>query len=376
MDESAHEFLLRAFIDMPDPRVDRTKHHYLHDILVITVCSVLAGLEHWTQMQDYGKANRAWFDTFLDLPNGIPSHDTFGRVFAALDPDEFESRFQRWTRALAGGTKGKHIAVDGKTLRKSFDRASNKVAVHMVSAWVHENHAVFAQVKVDDKSNEIPAAPKLLAMLDLTDATVTFDALHCQRETAAQIVEQGGHYVMAVKENQPTLHTDVQWAFEDALANGFSGEHDFYERVEKGHGRIETRRCWTSGNVGWLRDRHQWPGLESICLMERQRVIGNEQSLERHYYVSSHPGRCAQRSACVIRNHWRVENELHWTLDVGFHEDACRVRVANAAENLSRVRRIALMLLKQDKTCKLGVKSKRAKCGYDRAYLLRVLKLA
>jgi len=373
MDESGHEFLLRVFREMPDPRIARTRAHSLHDILVIAVCATLAGLEHWTHIADYGEANEDWFRTFLDLPHGIPSHDTFGRVFAALDPDEFERRLQVWVHAVAGSSKGKHIAIDGKTLRRSFDRASDKAAIHMVNAYVHENHAVFAQVKVDEKSNEITAVPKLLAMLKVEDATVTFDALHCQKSISKQVVAQGGDYVMMLKGNQPSLQADVQWALDDAAQRGWPDEHDEHESSEKGHGRIEVRRCWTLGDVNWLRERHDWPGLRSIAKVERARTVDGETSRETAYVISSLPGRCAQRIGQVVRNHWRVENELHWTLDVAFNEDGCRVRVANAAENLARVRRIALMLLKQEKTAKIGVKGKRAKCAYQRDYLLKVL---
>lgn len=349
--------------------VESTRDHYLHDILTITVCAVLAGLEHWVHIADYGESNEDWFRTFLDLPNGIPSHDTFGRVFAALDPDEFEKRLQVWIHAVAGSSEGKHIAIDGKTLRRSFDRAGKKAAIHMVNAYVHENHAVFAQVKVDEKSNEITAVPKLLEMLQLKDATVTFDALHCQRSTSQAIVKKDGHYVIMLKGNQPTLQADVIWAFEDAEEMC----DDEFESIEKGHGRLERRRCRTLGNLAWLQKRHDWPGLASIAKIERERTINGQTGHETAYAISSLPAMNAQRIATAVRNHWRVENQFHWTLDVAFREDDCRLRVDNAAENLSRVRRIALMLLKQEKTAKMGIKGKRAKCGYQRDYLLTVL---
>ena len=366
-------FLLRIVRDIPDPRQVGKVGHKLHDILVIVVCATIAGLEHFTHFEDYAKANEEWFRSFLDLPNGIPSHDTFGNVLAALDPGEFERRIQLWFHVLAGSTAGKHIAIDGKTLRRSFDTASGKAAIHMVNAYVYENHAVFAQVKTDEKSNEITAIPKLLEMLQLKDATVTLDAMGCQTKIAKQIVAKQGHYVMAVKGNHGSLRDDVQTYLDDAIANGFAGEHDIYECTEKGHGRIETRRCWTSGEVAWLRKRHDWPALASIAVVECERTVKGQPSTERRYFISSHPGRCAQKIATFVRNHWRVENELHWTLDVCFAEDSCRVRVANAAENLARLRRIALMLLKSEKSCKLGVKGKRAKASYQRDYLLKVL---
>jgi predicted transposase YbfD/YdcC len=374
MEESAHTLLLRLFRDMPDPRMVGKVAHKLHDILVITVCAVISGLEHWTQIEDFAKANEAWFRTFLDLPNGIPSHDTFGKVLATLDPEAFEQRIQQWIYALVGSdTEGKHIAVDGKALRRSFDRASGKMAIHMVSAYVHENHAVFGQLKVDDKTNEITAIPKLLDMLQLKDATVTIDAMGCQRDIAQRIVDGGGHYVLALKGNQGTLQEDVETFMDDMIASGTAQQCDYYETIEKSHGRIETRKCWSCWDVDWLTERHHWPGLSSLVAVEATRTLNGKTSTERRYFISSHAGKQAQKLATLIRNHWRVENQLHWTLDVSFNEDQCRVRIANAAENLARIRRISLVLLKNEKTCKLGIKSKRAKAGYDRNYLLTLL---
>jgi len=374
MEDSAHTLLLRLFRDMPDRRVIGKVSHQLHDILVITVCAVICGLEHWTQIEDFAKANEQWFRSFLNLPNGIPSHDTFGKVFAFIDPDEFERRIQKWIHALVGSdTQGKHIAIDGKTLRKSFDTASNKVAIHMINAYVHENHAVFGQLKVDDKTNEITAIPQLLDMLQLKDATVTLDAMGCQRAIAARIVQRQGHYVFSLKGNQSTLHEDVQTFMDDLISNDSTGQYDYYETVEKSHGRIEIRKCWSCWDIDWLTQRHDWAGLSSMAAVECTRTLNGKTSTERRYFISSHSGQQAQKIATVIRNHWRVENELHWTLDVSFNEDQCRVRIENAAENLSRIRRISLILLKNDTTCKLGIKSKRAKAGYDKNYLLTLL---
>ena len=374
MEESAQRLLLRLFRDMPDPRMAGKVSHKLHDILVIMVLGVISGLEHWTQIEDFGKANQAWLRTFLDLPNGIPSHDTLGKVLATLDPDAFEQRIQQWIHALVGSnTEGKHIAIDGKTVRRSFDRASGKMAVHMVNAYVHENHAVFGQLKVDDKSNEITAIPKLLEMLQLKEATVTIDAMGCQRDIAQKIIDRGGHYIFALKGNQSSLQEDVQTFMDDVIVRGAAQHCDCYETTDKSHGRIEKRTCWTCWDVDWLAQRHHWPGLSSMVVVECTRTVNGKTSTERRYFISSHSGRQAQKLAVLIRNHWRVENELHWTLDVSFNEDQCRVRVANAAENLSRIRRITLLLLKNDRTCKLGIKSKRAKAGYDRNYLLTLL---
>lgn len=374
MEESAQTLLLRLFRDMPDPRMPGKIAHTLHDILVMTVCAVISGLEHWTQIEDFGKANESWFRTFLDLPNGIPSHDTFGKVLAVLDPDAFEQRVQLWIHALLGSdTAGKHIAIDGKTLRRSFDRASRKAAIHMINAYVHENHAVFGQLNVDDKTNEITAIPKLLEMLQLKEATVTIDAMGCQRDIAQKIIDRDGHYVLALKGNQGTLQEDVKTFMDDRIAHQQARSCESCETTEKSHGRIEIRKCWSCGDTDWLLQRHPWAGLSSMVAVDATRTVNGKTSTERRYFISSHSGRQAQKLATLIRNHWRVENQLHWTLDVSFNEDQCRVRVANAAENLARIRRISLLLLKNEKTCKLGIKSKRTKAGYDRNYLLTLL---
>jgi predicted transposase YbfD/YdcC len=374
MEDSAHTLLLRIFRDIPDQRMPGKVIHKLHDILVITVCAVIGGLEHWTEIEDFANANEVWFKTFLDLPGGIPSHDTFGKVFSIINPDAFELRIQQWIHCLVGsGTRQKHIAIDGKTLRKSFDTASGKAAIHMLNAYVYENHAVFGQLKVDSKTNEITAIPKLLEMLELKEATVTIDAMGCQKDIAQKIIEKQGHYVFSLKGNQGTLQEEVRTFMDDRIINGPASSYDYYETTEKSHGRIEIRKCWSCGEVDWLNQRQQWAGLSSLAAVECTRIINDKSSTERRYFISSHSGRQAQKIATLVRNHWRIENELHWTLDVSFNEDQCRVRIENAAENLARIRRISLILLKNDKTCKLGIKSKRAKAGYDRNYLLTLL---
>jgi predicted transposase YbfD/YdcC len=266
-------------------------------------------------------------------------------------------------------TEGKHIAIDGKTLRRSFDRASRKMAIHMVNAYVHENHAVFGQLKVDDKTNEITAIAKLLEMLQLKEATVTIDTMGCQRDIARKIIDRDGHYVLALKGNQGTLQEDTQTFMDDLAVRRTARHCDYYETIEKSHGRIEIRKCWSCWNLDWLIQRQQWPGLSSMVMVEATRTLNGKTSTERRYFISSHSGQEAQKLATLIRNHWRVENQLHWTLDVSFNEDQCRVGVANAAENLARIRRISLVLLKNEKTCKLGIKSKRAKAGYDRSHI-------
>jgi len=364
------------FSIMPDPRVDRTKLHNLEDILAITICAVICNCDTWNEIEDFGIAHEDWFKTFLKLPNGIPSHDTFGRVFAALAPDDFERCFGAWIADLAGSSEGKLIAIDGKALRRSIDRASGKAAVHLVSAWVHENHAVFGQLAVDDKSNEITAIPKLLDMLKLKDATVTIDAIGCQKDIAQKIIDRKGHYVLAVKGNQGTLHDDIKMFLDDAITRDFKGvEHDVFEQTEKGHGRIETRRTWVTGKIDWLKNRHDWAGLQSVAAMDCQRKIGDQCSTERRYFISSLPARTAQRIAMAVRKHWRVENELHWSLDMCFNEDQSRARVKNAAQNLSRVRRIALTLLRQDASDKASLRRKRLRASWDQKYLLKILRI-
>jgi len=366
------ESIRECFHVVRDPRLERTRKHELHDILVIAICAVICGAEGWNEIEEFGLSNEDWFREFLDLPHGIPSHDTFGRVFAALDPDEFEAAFRSWVEAVAETSAGKHISIDGKTLRRSFDTASSKVAVHMVSAWVHENHACFGQVKVDEKSNEITAIPKLLDMLCLKGATVTIDAIGCQRQISQRIVDKEGDYGICLKGNQGELHEDVSLFLDDAIERKSKGL-DTYQTLDKGHGRIERRKVWATTDVEWLRARHGWPGLASIAAVEAQVKQKGKTASERRYFIGSFESQCAQRFGVLARNHWSVENNLHWMLDVAFGEDDSRVRIGNAAENLSRVRRIALMLLKREKTAKVGVKARRKKAGWDRNYLLKVL---
>jgi predicted transposase YbfD/YdcC len=356
-----------------DPRREQGRRHKLGDIFALTICAVICGAEHWTHIEEFGQTNEEWFRSFLELPHGIPSHDTIGRLFAALDPDAFEQVFQTWVQALPSTQAGKHLAIDGKTLRRSFDRADKKAAIHMVSAWAVENRVCFGQVKVDDKSNEITAIPVLLKRLCLKDVTITIDAMGCQRKIASQINEQGGHWLFCLKENQGTLHDDVKLYLDDVLDQQRLKEVAVCETTGKGHGRIETRLCCVDKRVGWLNKRHRWPGLSYVAVVEATRTLNGETSHERRYFIGSQPDPDVEEVAQLIRNHWQVENSLHWQLDVSFGEDASRVRIGNAAENLSRVRRLALALLKKESTAKVGVKGKRLKAGWDRNYLIRVL---
>ena len=381
--------ILRFFRDVPDPRA-RNVIHKLHDILVLAICGVICGADGWAEVEEFGNSKLAWFRTFLDLPHGVPSHDTFGRVFARLDPDAFERRFNAWASSVAGASGGRLIAVDGKAIRRSFEHAWDRSGMAcLVSAFVDANRMVFGQVAVGGKggaagakSNEIEAIPRLLALLDLEGATVTIDAVGCQREVAREVTDRGGRYVLAVKENQPALHAKVKALLDEAGLAGFEGmRHGYFEQTDGGHGRVETRRVWVSDEVSWLGDEllSQWAGLAagSVAVAESVRQdlgdLSGKVTTERRYFISSLPGTNADQMAEAVRGHWAVENKLHWQLDVSFREDERRIRKGHGAENYSRLCRLALNLLKRDKTVKIGVHGKRLKAGWDEHYLLRLL---
>ena len=364
------------FADLPDPRSPLGRLHRLGDLLSIAICGVICGAESWVEIAQFGRDKQEWFRTFLTLPNGVPSHDTFGRVFAALDPPAFERCFLNWTQGLADRKSGRIIAVDGKTLRRSFEHAWNKTPVHMVSAFASANQLVLGQLATEAKSNEITAIPKLLELLDIKGSIVTIDAMGCQKAIAHDIVGGGGDYVLAVKENQPTLYQHVKALMNEGLLESFQAmKHDRCEETEADHGRIETRRLWCTSEVQWLRQREAWPGLASVAMVESTRSINGPATPERRYYISSLSGTDARLMAAAIRGHWGVENQLHWSLDVSFREDECRVRKGHGAENFSRLRRIALNLLKKERTVKIGIKAKRLKAGWNHDYLLKVLQV-
>ena len=366
--------ILEYFADLPDPRDDRGQRHKLGDIIVIAICAVICSADDWMQVAEFGEAKEPWLRTFLELPHGIPSHDTFNRVFGAMDAEALERCFMLWIKALAGASKSKLIAIDGKTLRRSFDRAHKKSAIHMVSAWALENELVFAQLATEAKSNEITAIPKLLELLDLTGVTVTIDAMGCQREIARKITEKGGDYVLALKGNQATLHDEAKLFLDKIIDGSLKGiAHEFQEQTEGDHGRVETRRVWCTPQIEWFEDRAQWPGLTSFAAVECERTTGEKTTCERRYFISSLDGHDAQVMGHAVRSHWGIENSLHWSLDVSFAEDQSRMRKGNAAENFSRLRRIALNLLKQDKMKKVGIKAKRRRAEWDEDYLLHVL---
>ncbi|MGH2415696.1 MAG: ISAs1 family transposase, partial [Microcystaceae cyanobacterium] len=316
-----------------------------------------------------------WLKTFLALPNGIPAHDTFARLFTRLDPEQMQHCFISWISAISRLTQGEIIPIDGKTVRGSYDTANGKAAIHMVSAWASANRLVLGQRKVDEKSNEITAIPQLLEVLAIAGCIVTIDAMGCQREIAAAIIAQEADYVLALKDNQPTLFEDVQWLFEQAQATQFQNvAHDFTQTIDKGHGRIEIRRTWTlSGcELDYLVQKPNWKGLQTIAMVQSERRLNGRVSLETRYYLSS-LGNNAAQIAEAVRTHWTIENALHWVLDVSFGEDACRIRKDHAPHNMTLLRQIALNLLGQDKSTKIGIPAKRKKAGWDNSYLVKIL---
>lgn len=372
-DPSHPESLFYHFSVIEDPRIDRSKEHLLSDILIIAVCAMLCGAEHFVDFAEFGEAKEDFLRTFLELPHGIPSHDTFRRVFALLDPKEFADCFRRWTEGLRQAVGAEVVAIDGKTLRRSHDRAKGKEPIHMVSAWARENGLVLGQIKVEDKSNEITAIPELLRALKLAGCIVTIDAMGCQRTIASEISAAQADYVLALKGNQSTLHEEVKGFLEDAQAGGFPKmAHDFLETSERGHGRQETRRYWITADIDWLSNPGQWEKLRTVGMVESIREIHGQVTVERRFYIGSIAAD-AQTFARAVRGHWAIENALHWSLDVSFAEDQCRVRSGYAAENLALLRHLTINILKGETTKKRGLKGKQKNASWDHSYLLKLL---
>jgi len=363
------------FATLTDPRIDHTKRHQLLDLLTIALCAIICGADEWVAMEEFGNAKREWFDTFLTLPNGIPSHDTFGRVFAALDPNHLQQCFLAWVQQTMLQTDGAVIACDGKTVRRSHDRGAGKAAVHMVSAWASAQHLVLGQVAVDEKSNEITALPALLNLLMLKGCIVTIDAMGCQTAIAQTIIDWEADYVLALKENHDTVYHEVVHLFADAHATGFADyDHDAAETVDGGHGRVEIRRYWTISDpltLAHLDPDKEWAGLRGIGMVAAERREKGKVSRETRYYLTSLGD--AATFGRAVRSHWGIENGLHWVLDIAFREDESRARAGASAANLVVLRHIALNLLKKEATAKVGIKNKRLKAGWDERYLLKVI---
>ena len=378
----AQASLIAHLRQVPDPRIERRKFHDLVEVLVIGICTLLCGGETFNDMEDFGDAKQEWFKTFLKLTNGIPSHDTFNRVFAAIDPQQFLECFLRWTQSVRQTVHQEIVAMDGKALRRASNQKQS--VKYVVSAWAESNSLVLGQLKVADKSNEITAVPELLRVLELSGCIVTIDAMDCQKKIAREIIEADADYVLALKGNHEKVHEEVKSFLDDALAQQqaprpatakvprAAATLESLETVEKDHGRFEIRRYYHSAELDWFADRLKWEGLKSLGMVESVREVDGQTSVERRYFLSSLP-LGVQTFARAVRSHWAVENKLHWVMDVCFREDQSRARAGYAAENLATLRRLALNLLKRDQTKKRGIRGKQLNAGWDHAYLARLL---
>ncbi len=372
-DKRMQAAIIDCFSELTDPRLDRKKRHKLIDIVTITICAVICAADDWVAIESFGKSKIEWFKQFLELPNGIPSHDTFGRVFSLISPTEFQNCFKNWINAIAQVSDNQIIPIDGKTLRHSYDRSSNKSAIHMVSAWTSKNKVVIGQIKTDEKSNEITAIPKLLKALEIKGCIVTIDAMGCQKKIVEQIIDQKGDYVIGLKGNQGKLLEEVTKILDEDNENEFeTSTFDYFKTEEVNHGRTEVRRYYTTDAIDNLSNKKEWKGLNIVGVVESERQIKEEKSIDYRYYIGSIEND-AKRFAEAVRGHWGVENSVHWILDIAFREDESRIRQGNAPENLAVIRHIALNLLKQEKSAKMGVKNKRLKSGWDEEYLAKVL---
>lgn len=361
--------LLTLLEEVPDPRVRCTVDHQLSDILVIALCTILCGGESFYDMEEFGQVRLSWLKTFLPLNHGAPKHDTYNRVFQALDPEKFSDCLSGWTQSVRAALGGEVVALDGKSLRRALNEGEDMRVI--VSAWATESGLLLGQRKVRDKSNEITAVPGLLRALELAGCIVTADALHCQKNIAKEIIEADADYVLALKGNQSTAYTEIKTFLDDAIERK-EVRVVFHQTVEKSHGRLETRSYWQSERIDWFADRGEWEGLRSVGVVEARRQSKGKESVERRYYLSSLPAD-AEKFARAVRGHWGVENQLHWVLDVVFGEDQSRARTGHAAENLAATRRMAVNLLRRDKTCQRSIKGKLLRAAIDPHYLKLVL---
>lgn len=366
---------IQHFVTLTDPRIERSKEHLLIDIIAIAILAVISGADGWIGIETYGKAKYEWLKEFLELPNGIPSHDTFSRVFARLAPEEFEKCFQNWLNSITHKLGVEVIGIDGKTLKQSYDRNKNQKALHIVSAWSSSHQLVLGQKKVDKKSNEITAIPALLEMLSLEGSIITIDAMGCQKEIASIIIEKKANYILALKANQKNFYKEVEQWFEQARKENFQDrEYSYSQTVESGHHRIEKREIWTVpiSSLPFWNEPLKWKGLRTVTMVISERRLWNKTTFAVRFYISS-----IENNASVIgnaiRSHWGIENNLHWTLDCTFREDDSRIRKDNSPENFSLMRRLALNLLKQEMTFKGSLKMKRYKAAMDNNYLIKIL---
>jgi len=358
------------FGEIKDFRSSRGKRHYLSDIFTITILAVLSGADDWVGVAEYGKDKERFLQQYLKLPHGVASHDTFNTIFKLLNPMEFENCFVNWMRHICQFYEGEIIAIDGKQLRSSYDKADNKAAIHMVSAWANTNHMVIGQVKVDSKSNEITAIPKLLDALDVQDCTITIDAMGTQKEIAAKIIDKKADYILALKENHKFFYGEVVSFFDNFKGTSLISSHSI--QSNKGHGRKELRICHVITDMNLFPDASLWKAIKSIIMIQSSRKVKEKTAIQNRYYISSLQGN-AKKINDAIRQHWAVENKLHWSLDVAFKEDLNRIRKGNGAQNFSIIRRICLNLLKLETSTKVGLQNKRLKAARSDKYLFKVL---
>ncbi len=362
----------KHFSQIKDPRRDN-KRHKLVDIITIAICGVICNADSFEHIAEFGRAKYDWLKKFLELPHGIPSADTFERVFARIDPEEFRNAFMNWIKTISNLTKGEIVSIDGKTLRRSHDKSNGKSTIHMVSAWASANGIVIGQRKTNDKSNEITAIPELLKLLEIKGCIVTIDAMGCQTKIAETIVDKGADYVFSLKGNQGNLHENIKLFFQNHSKEDLKNpSFDFHETVDGDHGKIEVRRYWTTSDIDWLQGKEKWKNLETICMVQRERHFEEKIESETSYYIGSIKND-AKNFGRAIRSHWGVENSLHWVLDVSFREDESRIRKDNAPENFAVLRHIALNMIKRETSSKKSIKSKRLRAGWDNDYLLKVL---